>query len=85
MRFCELCDREVVNINDCRSLGCVKDVELDIECGDILAIIVPGPCRYFGCFGRECEFFIPWVKIIRIGPDIILVNFNEQEMRRNMR
>lgn len=80
MRFLDLCDKEVININDCCFLGHVRDLEFDEKCGQICAIIVPGPGRYLGCFGREFEFCIPWCDIIRIGPDIVLVNLKE-EMR----
>ena len=81
MRFLDLCDKEVINVNDCRYLGHVRDVEFDPACGDICAIVIPGPGRYLGCIGRDFEFCIPWVKIIRIGPDIILVDFDEKEMK----
>jgi YlmC/YmxH family sporulation protein len=84
MRFSCLCDREVINVNDCRCIGNVRDVELDIECGKIVALVIPGPGKYMGMFGRDCEFFIPWSKVVRIGPDIILVDFDEKEMRKKL-
>ena len=80
MRFSDLCEKEVVNVKDCRCLGSVRDLDIDKECGRILALIVPGPGKYLGCFCRDSEFFIPWAKVIRIGPDIILVEFDEKEM-----
>ena len=79
MRFSDLCEKEVVNVKDCRCLGSVRDLDIDKECGRILALIVPGPGKYLGCFCRDSEFFIPWAKVIRIGPDIILVEFDEKE------
>ena len=53
--------------------------------GSILALIVPGPGKYLGCFCRDSEFFIPWAKVIRIGPDIILVEFDEKEMKHRIK
>ena len=50
MRFSDLCEKEVVNVSDCRCLGNVRDLEFDKECGDIKALIIPGPGKYFGCF-----------------------------------
>ena len=82
MRFSDLCNKEVINVNDCRCLGNVRDIEIDIDCGKVIAIIVPGPGKYLGCFVREFDFCIPWVKIIRIGPDIILVDLDEHEMKK---
>lgn len=74
MRFIDLCDKAVVSVCDCRCLGHVSDIDFDSKCGEIRAIIVPGPAKYLGCLFREEEICIPWVNIIRIGPDIILVD-----------
>lgn len=38
-----------------------------------------------GLFCRDSEFFIPWAKVIRIGPDIILVEFDEKEMKHRIK
>ena len=84
MRFSEKKKKEVVNVSDCRCLGNVTGLEFEKECGDIKALIIPGPGKYFGCFCRDSEFCIPWAKVIRIGPDIILVEFNEKEMKRKI-
>ena len=43
MRICELKQREVINVKDCKRLGFVGDVDFDISTGKMLAIIVPGP------------------------------------------
>ncbi len=37
-------------------------------------MIVYGPGRFFGLFGRGEEFYIPWECIQRIGDDIILID-----------
>lgn len=81
MRFLDLCKKEVINVNDCCRIGFVSDIELDSECGRICSIIVPGPGRVLGMFGKDYEFCIPWVKIVRIGPDIILVDLDECTMK----
>ena len=84
MRFLCLCEKEVININDCCFLGHVRDLEFDEKSGQIRAIIVPGPGKYLGCICREFEFVIPWCNIIRIGPDIILVNLVENDMKKKI-
>ena len=58
------------------------DLELDECTGCIKALIVPGPARFWGFFGRDCEFFIPWCNVIRIGPDIILVDVKVDEIKK---
>ncbi len=81
MRFSELEEKEIINVTDCKCLGCVKDLDLD-ECeGTIRALIVPGPAKWCGCIGRDYELFIPWCKVVKIGPDIILVDIEEKEAR----
>ena len=51
-----------------------------IVTGKILAIIVPGPSKVFGFFGREDEYIIPYECICKIGPDVILVNVCEEKV-----
>ena len=74
MRICELKQKEVINICDCRRLGFVGDVDFDMETGCLLAIIVPGPGCFCGFLVREREYVIPFCDIRQVGPDIILVN-----------
>ena len=84
MRFLDLCDKDVININNCKYLGHVRDLEFDECTGCICAIIVPGPGKYMGCICRDFEFVIPWSSIVKIGPDIILVNLIECDMKRKV-
>ena len=73
-RFTELRNKEVIHVREGCRLGYVSDLTIDIDCGKIVCIIVPGPCRFFGLFGREDDYVIPWSCIRRIGEDIILVD-----------
>ena len=75
-RIADLRCKEVINICDGERLGYVEDVLLDAREGKLLALIVPGPCRFFGLFAREDDYVIPWEKINRIGEEIILVDVN---------
>ena len=61
MRLCELREKEVINICNCECLGFVIDVEIDICTGMVLALII----------------IIPWKHVVKIGPDIILVELPE--------
>lgn len=80
-RFSTLRCKEVVNICDGCRLGCVSDVEIDTKCGKIIAIIIPGPCKFLGMLGRHEDFVIPWRCIQQIGDDIILINAELEKMR----
>lgn len=80
-RFTDLRCKEVINIADGCRLGYVCDVEVELPMGKIVAIIVPGPSRFFGLLGRECDYCIPWPCIKRIGDDIILVDVVLEHIR----
>ena len=81
MRITELHCKEVICVSDGRRLGFISDVEVEIPCGNVLAIVVPGPCRLFGILGRNDDYVIPWRCIKRIGPDIVLVDIKPEECR----
>ena len=81
MRITELHCKEVICISDGRRLGFICDVEVEIPSGNIIAIVVPGPCRLFGVIGRQDDYVIPWHCIRRIGPDIILVEIQPESCR----
>ncbi|MGN0371074.1 MAG: PRC-barrel domain-containing protein [Butyrivibrio sp.] len=80
MRICDLKNKEVINSTDCKILGFVIDVDIDIFTGKIIAIIVPGPGKLFGFLGRENEYIIPYECICKVGPDVILVNVCEEKI-----
>jgi len=73
-RMRDLRCKEVINICDGCRLGYVSDVDIKVPEGQVIAVIVSGPYRFFGLFGRGEEYYIPWECIQRIGDDIILVD-----------
>lgn len=73
VKISELRNRDVVNVVDGRRLGVICDLDLDLENGRILAIIVPGSTRLFSFFGGGRDYVIPWDNIVKIGVDTILV------------
>ncbi len=81
-KFSEFRCKEIINVCDGCRLGFVSDLELELPSGRILAIIAPGPRRFFGLFGREYDYWIPWPCIRRIGSDIILVEADLEKFRR---
>ena len=73
-RIRDLRCKEVINICDGCRLGFVGDVEVRVPEGQVVAIVVFGPCPFLGLFGRREEYYIPWECIQRVGDDIILVD-----------
>ena len=81
VKFTDLHCKEVICVNDGRRLGFICDAKVEVPEGNITAIIVPGPCRFFGLWGRRDDFVIPWRCIKRMGPDIVLVDIKPEECR----
>jgi len=76
--------KEVVNVCNGQRLGYVCDVMIDVNTGNVLALIVPGRCKLLGLFWREDDYILPWDCIKRIGGDIVLVEI-PGEYRRGRR
>ena len=66
--------KEVISIGDGSRFGYVGDIDLDLESGQVNALIVPGRLRLFGLLGREEDVIIPWEAVRRFGEDTILVD-----------
>lgn len=79
MRFCELRQKEVINICDCQRLGFVADIEFEPDTGRICKLIVPGPCKIWGILGRDHEYIIDYRCVKQIGPDVILVEVDPEK------
>ena len=81
MKFTDLQCKEVICIGSGQRLGFITDVQIDIPEGNLCAIVVPGPCRFFGVAGRREDYIIPWNCIKKIGPDIVLVETKPGDCR----
>jgi len=79
VRVYDIKQKEIINEIDGGRLGYISDVEIDMENGKILKIIVPGKAKFLGIFGRDMEYQIPWEKIKKIGEDIILVEIDVEK------
>ena len=60
MRICELRQKEVINICSCNRLGFVQDIDIDLCTGTVVSIIIPGPAKFCGLFGKGSEYVIPF-------------------------
>lgn len=72
----DLREKEVINVRDGTRIGFISDLEVNLEKGIIEAIVLPGPGKIFGLFGKNQDYIIKWKNIIRIGSDVILVDLN---------
>ncbi len=66
--YCQLKQKEVVNVKDGKKLGRVCDVVFTFPEGKTLGIVVPGGKGFF-----RPNLFIDLCSIVKIGEDAILV------------
>ena len=71
-RVSELRYKAIINVSDGSRYGWVGDVEVDLESGQVRALVVPGRLRLFGLLGREEDRVFPWEAVRRFGADTIL-------------
>ncbi|RQD69153.1 MAG: YlmC/YmxH family sporulation protein [Tindallia sp. MSAO_Bac2] len=83
LKTSDLRSREVINMQDGRRLGLISDLDIDLTDGRIRAIVVPGSGKFFGFFGGERDYVIPWDKIIKIGVDTILVELPDYSLSKD--
>lgn len=78
MKFSELKCKEVINCRTGCRLGFITDLEFCEKNGQIQCFFVPKPSKFFSWFCSDEVLIIPFCKIVRIGPDVIIVDLEEK-------
>ncbi len=78
MTFKELRCKEVINQKDGCILGYTSDLAFCVESGKIESIMVPEAEKIWQ-FGNCKTKIIPYCDILRIGPDVVIVNICERK------
>ncbi|MTI94478.1 MAG: YlmC/YmxH family sporulation protein [Firmicutes bacterium] len=76
MRFSELANKEVINVDNGKCMGIFADcdIRIDPKTGKILEIILTGRSGWVSLFlSSGPAHVIPWESVIRIGVDTIIV------------
>ncbi len=73
--FCELREREVINVEDGKKLGRIVDVAFNCK-GQLIGLIVPGEKKFFKNITGTDNLYIPFNCVLKIGDDVILVDLN---------
>lgn len=79
VKLSEMREKEVINIRDGAKIGLIYDFEIDLQNGRVTAIVIPGPGKILGIFGKNNDLIVQWKDIIRIGTDAILVDIDVKE------
>jgi len=72
LSFCELRQKQVINVIDGKVLGRICDVVFSRQSARVLGFVVPGESG-FSLFKRKGDVFIPFERICKIGHDVVLV------------
>ena len=74
MTIRELCEKEVIQLEQGVCLGRADDLEFDPATAQLKSLILLGRPRLFGLLGRDESLMIPWREIETIGTDASLVH-----------
>ena len=74
MRYGDMSNKEIVNINEGARLGILgqTDLEIDRKTGVIRSLIIPN-YKWFGLKKEDGEVKIAWSSIEKIGEDMIMI------------
>ena len=80
MLLSEIEEKDVINVVTGERVGFVSSLKIDIDSGQIAAIVVQPIARFVNFFSKEEEVvIIPWRQILKIGEDVIIVNFASKD------
>ncbi len=71
----ELVEKDVINVVNGKNLGNVCDMEINVGPGNIITIKVSQGRGLFSFFRKEEGIVIPWDQVVKIGDDVIIVNY----------
>lgn len=79
MRLSDLSGKEIVDVKRAERLGVLGQTDLEInESGQIQALLIPS-VKWFGLRKQGQEIRVPWSHIKKIGTDMIIIDFPEEE------
>lgn len=79
MRIYEMRKKEVINMSNCRKLGKVTDLEVNLKSGCIEAIVVSEEIGLCNFFCSENCYLIPYECIKKVGDDLVFVDICEEK------
>jgi YlmC/YmxH family sporulation protein len=68
--------KDVINVVDGSKLGRICNMEIDPTTGKIISITVQTNTRLASFFSNNNNAVIPWNQIVKIGGEVIIVNYS---------
>jgi len=69
---------DVINVITGNKIGRIKDIDIDSEKGNVLALVILASSKLRSFFSGEELIIIPWENVIKFGNDVVIVNHEEQ-------
>lgn len=79
MTLKQLRKKDVIRLSTGDNLGRIDDLQFDEKKADITEVILYGRPKWFGFGGKQPDLVIPWNGIKKIGNDVIMVEWNEEQ------
>lgn len=76
MLLSELQTKDVVNLSDGNKIGKIKDIDIDIDTGNIKSINVLTVSKFKSFFTGDTVCTVNWDKVVKFGGEVIIVNIN---------
>ena len=75
MLLSDMQEKQVINVLDGVIIGFIIDVEIEPNSGQVFAIYIRERLGLGNIFGRRECIRIPWDQIVKIGENVIIVNY----------
>lgn len=72
----DLQSKDVINVVDGSKLGRISNLDIDPTSGRIISITVQPNTRLANFFSSGNNAIIPWNQIVKIGGEVIIVNYS---------
>lgn len=80
--YLELIDKDIINVKNGENIGRFSDIEIDIKKGKVTALYIEDKnTKLFSFFNKAKSMVINWEEIVKIGLDVIVVNYESDNVR----
>lgn len=80
--YFELIDKDIINVKNGENIGRFTDIEIDAKKGKVTTLYIEDKnTKLFSFFNKAKSMSIDWEEIVKIGLDVIVVNYESDNVR----